>query len=55
MKIKTLLAALAITAAPTLAMAECNWGKSHETTAMSCAEGSAWDAASQTCVPVASS
>lgn len=55
MKMKTLLAALAITVAPTLAFAECSWGKAHETTAMSCAEGATWDAATQTCVPVASS
>lgn len=55
MKIKMLLAALAMTAAPTLAIAECSWGKSHETTAMSCAEGTTWDATAQTCVPVASS
>jgi hypothetical protein len=55
MKIRLLLAALAITAAPTLAIAECSWGKAHETTAMSCVEGTSWDAASQTCVPVASS
>lgn len=54
MKMKTLLAALAIIVAPTLAIAECSWGKAHET-AMSCAEGSAWDAESGSCVPVASS
>jgi hypothetical protein len=55
MKIKMLLAALAMTAAPTLAIAECSWGKAHETTAMSCVEGMTWDAATQACVPVASS
>lgn len=54
MKMKMLLAALAITAAPGLAFAQCSWGKAHET-AMSCAEGSAWDAESRSCVPVASS
>jgi len=54
MKITTLLATLVIVAAPTLAAAECNWGK-HETTAMSCAEGTTWDPASQNCVPVATS
>ena len=53
MKIKTLLATLVIVAAPTLAAAECNWGQ-HQQTTMSCAEGTSWDAASQTCVPVAS-
>jgi len=54
MKIKTLLAALAITTAPALAFAECSWGTAHETT-MSCAEGSTWDSESSSCVPVASS
>jgi len=53
MKIKALLATLVIVAAPSLAAAECSWGK-QETTAMSCAQGTAWDAASQSCVPVAS-
>ena len=53
MKLKTLLAALALTITPALAMAECSWSKEQVT--MSCAEGSQWDAASQTCVPVVSS
>ncbi|MGP1356347.1 hypothetical protein [Roseicyclus sp.] len=54
MSIKTLLAALVLTAAPGLAMAECSWGANHQTT-MSCAEGSTWDATTQACVPVVSS
>jgi hypothetical protein len=54
MSIKTLLAALVLTAAPGLAVAECSWGMEHQTT-MSCAEGTMWDAPSQTCVPVVSS
>jgi hypothetical protein len=54
MSIKTLLAALVLTAAPGLAMAECSWGMEHQTT-MSCAEGTAWDASTQACVPVVSS
>jgi hypothetical protein len=53
MSIKTLLAALVLTAAPGLAMAECSWG-AHQVT-MSCAEGMSWDADSQSCVPVVSS
>ena len=52
MKTKMLLAALVMVAAPSLAMAECSWGK-HETTAMSCAEGTTWDADAQSCVPIA--
>ena len=54
MKIKTLLAALVIVGAPTLAAAECNWGQ-HETTAMSCAEGTVWDVETETCVKQVSS
>ena len=54
MKLKILLATLAIVAAPSLAIAECSWGKT-ETTAMSCAEGTAWDATAQTCVPLVAS
>ncbi|AHM05555.1 hypothetical protein roselon_03297 [Roseibacterium elongatum DSM 19469] len=53
-KIKTLLAAAALMAAPGLAMAECSWGSSHDMT-MSCAQGSTWDADSQACVPTVSS
>lgn len=53
MKLKTLLAALALTITPALAMAECSW--KHEQVTMSCAEGTQWDAASQSCVPTASS
>lgn len=54
MKIKALLATLVIIAAPTLAAAECSWGK-NETTAMSCAEGTSWDPQAQNCVPTATS
>jgi uncharacterized protein YdeI (BOF family) len=53
MKLKTLLAALALTITPALAMAECSWKQEQMT--MSCAEGTQWDAASQTCVPTVSS
>ncbi len=54
MRIKTLLAAFVMMAAPGFAYAECSWGKSHEVT-MSCAEGTSWDAASQSCVTSATS
>lgn len=53
MKIKTLLAALVLTAAPALAYAGCT-GQSHQAT-MSCADGLAWDAATQTCVATTTS
>ena len=54
MSIKTLLAALVLTAAPGIAMATCNWGNMEQVT-MSCSEGMTWDAESATCVPVVSS
>ncbi|SDN35724.1 Chitin binding Peritrophin-A domain-containing protein [Lutimaribacter pacificus] len=47
MKIKTTLAALALITVPALASATCA-GKTHQ--AMSCAEGTVWDADSQACV-----
>ncbi|SFG14021.1 hypothetical protein SAMN04488020_101288 [Palleronia marisminoris] len=47
---RILLTALALFAAPTFAMAECASDKQ----AMTCAEGSAYDSASRTCVPVSS-
>lgn len=54
MRIKTLLAAFVLMAAPGFAYAECSWGAAHEVT-MSCAEGSSWDATAQACVPTATS
>jgi len=54
MSIKTLLAALVLTAAPGFAMAQCSWGKAEQVT-MSCAEGMMWDADSAACIPVVSS
>jgi len=52
MKTKTTLLAALLALSPTLALAEgCNWSK-HETTAMSCAEGSVMDEATGTCVPI---
>lgn len=50
MKTKTVLVALALTLAPTLSLAMgCNYGK-HEQQAMSCADGTVYDAASKSCV-----
>ncbi len=49
MKPKIILTTAALTLASALsAQAACNW---HEQQAMSCAEGSTWDAESKTCVP----
>ncbi len=51
MKIKTLALAIALTAAPALAFAEgCNYSKQKQ--AMSCAAGTTYDSATQTCLPV---
>ena len=51
MKIKTLAIALALTMAPTLSLAMgCNYGK--EKQAMSCAEGTSYDTATHSCLPV---
>ncbi|MEL6463334.1 MAG: carbohydrate-binding module family 14 protein [Pseudomonadota bacterium] len=49
MKTKTVLVALALTLAPTLSLAMgCNYGKEQQ--AMSCAEGTVFDADTNTCV-----
>ncbi len=52
MRTKTIFVALALTILPAAAFAACS-GKSHQ--AMSCAEGTVWDATSQTCVKQATS
>ncbi len=51
MTIKTLAAAVALTIIPAMGFAyECNYSKQKQA-AMSCAEGSVYDAASNACVP----
>jgi hypothetical protein len=50
MTIKTLAAAVALTLVPMMSFAECNWSK-HEDLAMSCADGSVYDAQAGKCVP----
>jgi len=52
--IKILMTAATLTVLPGLAIAMCS-GTKHEDMAMSCAEGSTWDAASRTCVSTATS
>ncbi|PJE36786.1 adenylosuccinate lyase [Pseudooceanicola lipolyticus] len=52
MTLKTALAALTLTLVPAVGFAMCS---GHETQAQSCAEGSVWDAASQSCVKQATS
>lgn len=56
MKIKTLLAAVVLVAAPAVAQAQCAWG-GHATqeAAISCADGMAWDADAMSCVATTSS
>jgi hypothetical protein len=49
-KTKSLLAAIAMAAFPTLATAEC-YGTGHNEASMSCAAGTVWDAEAQSCVP----
>ena len=50
MTTKTVLVALALTLAPTLSLAMgCNYGK-HEQQAMSCADGTVYDADTKSCV-----
>lgn len=49
-KTKSLLAAIALAAFPTLAVAEC-YGTDHNEASMSCAAGTVWDAATRSCVP----
>ncbi|MXQ07022.1 adenylosuccinate lyase [Alphaproteobacteria bacterium GH1-50] len=51
MKTKTLLAALALTALPGLAAAQCFGDHAKEQVTMSCAAGSVFDAETQRCVP----
>lgn len=50
MTIKTLFAALALTVAPALAMAECGWHTQKQ--AMSCADGMEYNDDQKACVPV---
>ena len=48
-----LLAAIALSALPSLASAMCS-GDGHEKVTMSCADGSKWDIDAQRCVPTTS-
>ena len=49
---KTFLTAAALTLLPGLALAMGCSGYKHETASMSCAEGTTWDAETNTCVQV---
>lgn len=49
MKLKTLLAALALSVTPAVAMAMCS-GYSHSDTANQCGVGQVWDANAEKCV-----
>lgn len=52
---KAIAIAATLTLTPSLALAMGCSGNKHEQQAQSCATGSSWDAASQTCKPLASS
>jgi hypothetical protein len=54
MPVKTFLAAAVLALLPGLSFAMCSDAKMDQQ-AMSCAEGSQWDATSATCVPVTTS
>ncbi|RVT84504.1 adenylosuccinate lyase [Rhodobacteraceae bacterium CCMM004] len=51
MKTKIIIAAAALAVAPTFAAAMCS-GLKHQDTAMSCADGSVYDADTNTCVKI---
>ena len=56
MRLKTILAAIAIATLPTMGFAMCDWGmKSNTTTAATCADGQVYDATTGTCVTQATS
>ena len=55
MKTKTLLAALALSVAPTLALAMGCSGYDHTTSAQSCIQGTVWDSEKGACVPLSTS
>jgi hypothetical protein len=55
MNLKTLATAFALVALPGLAAAMCGSKSSLEQHAMTCAEGSVWDAATEACVPLTTS
>lgn len=56
MRLKMLLATLALTAVPTLALAEgCRHGNMPRVTASSCGEGQVWNIITQSCVAGTSS
>lgn len=56
MQIKTTLAVIALSLAPTLALAQgCIHGTPSKVTASSCVEGMVFDAEKQACVPLTSS
>jgi hypothetical protein len=55
MNVKTLLSAAVLAMLPGLAFAQCSGQAAHDQQAMSCAEGTQWDAQTATCTPVTTS
>lgn len=54
MKTKTLLAALVLATAPAMSFAACYGGHEKEQVTMSCAEGTVYDAETQSCISTTS-
>jgi hypothetical protein len=55
MTVKTLLSAAVLAVLPGLTFAMCAGEARHDEQAMTCAEGTQWDAQTATCIPVTTS
>ncbi len=55
MNVKTLLAAAALAVLPGLSFAMCSGDKAMDQQAMTCVEGTQWDAQTATCIPMTTS
>ncbi len=55
MTLKTILTASVLMLVPVMAQAQCNWDYGTQEAAISCADGTMWDATAMACVAVASS
>ena len=55
MKLKLVIATLALSVAPSLAMAACFGDHNKEDVVMSCAQGTVYDAETKSCVPMSTS
>lgn len=55
MTVKTILTAAVLAVLPGLTFAQCTGESRHDQQAMTCAEGTQWDAQTATCVPISTS